>query len=55
MEETGLEVAIDDGGPLGSIRYSYRLPGEDVRIDKVVHHYLMQPCGGDLSRHVGVG
>ena len=52
-EETGLEVAIDEGGPLGSIRYSYRLPDKDVRIEKIVHHYLMQPRGGDLGRHDG--
>ena len=52
-EETGLLVAIDDGGPIGSIRYSYRLAKRDVRVDKTVHHYLMQPRGGDFSRHDG--
>ena len=57
-EETGLRVSLDGGVPLGSIRYSYRLPGEgpdggEVRIDKVVDHYLMRPRGGDPADHDG--
>jgi 8-oxo-dGTP pyrophosphatase MutT (NUDIX family) len=48
-EETGLEVAI--ARPLGSIRYWYALPREGVRVRKVVHHYLMEPTGGDLGLH----
>ena len=50
-EETGLRVAIDRREPLGSIRYSYEAPREGGRVNKVVHHYLMQPIGGDLEHH----
>lgn len=52
-EETGLEVAIADGGRIGSIQYSYSHGSDGVRIEKVVHHYLMQPQGGDFSLHDG--
>lgn len=56
-EETGLRVEI--AGELGAIRYSFVAGGGDragasgprARINKVVHHYLMKPLGGDLSRH----
>jgi 8-oxo-dGTP pyrophosphatase MutT (NUDIX family) len=51
-EETGLEVAIAiPHGRIGSISYSYALPGEGVRVQKDVHHYLMQSHGGDVSLH----
>ena len=59
-EETGLAVAIDDradgAAKIGSIRYTYpgsgraRDPG-DGRVQKVVHHFLMQAHGGDTSDH----
>lgn len=48
-EETGLRVQIV--GVLGSTRYSFTVPGERVRVDKVVHHYLMEAQGGDVSLH----
>lgn len=48
-EETGLEVAITQR--IGSICYWYALAQEGVRIRKVVHHYLMEPLGGDLALH----
>lgn len=46
-EETGLEVRIV--GPLPSIEYSFVQDG--TRIHKTVHYFLMEPTGGDLSRH----
>ena len=46
-EETGLEVRIV--APLPSI--SYRFFQDGARIDKTVHYWLMEPVGGDLSRH----
>lgn len=46
-EETGLEVRILE--PLGSIEYDFVQDG--TRIHKTVHYYLMEPTGGDLSRH----
>ena len=57
-EETGLRVAIDGDAPIGSIRYSYRLPGEgqdggEAVVDKIVDHYLMRPRGGDPAGHDG--
>lgn len=48
-EETGLEVEIVD--EVGSDRYSFSVRGERVLINKVVRHYLMEPRGGDMSRH----
>ena len=50
-EETGLQVAIDGSEPIGSIRYTYEVPGRPGRVHKVVYHYLMQPTGGDLEQH----
>ncbi len=58
-EETGLAVAIDGhpggDGKIGSIRYTYpanhRGAGAEVRVRKVVHHFLMQAHGGDTSDH----
>jgi 8-oxo-dGTP pyrophosphatase MutT (NUDIX family) len=46
-EETGLEVAITDA--LDSIEYWFIQRG--TRIHKTVHYFLMEPVGGDLSRH----
>jgi 8-oxo-dGTP pyrophosphatase MutT (NUDIX family) len=46
-EETGLDVRIVRF--LDSIHYSF--VQRRTRIDKTVHYYLMEPAGGDLSRH----
>ncbi|HUG30838.1 MAG TPA: NUDIX hydrolase [Candidatus Limnocylindria bacterium] len=46
-EETGLEVRILE--PLPSIEYAFVQDG--TRIHKTVHYFLMEPIGGDLSRH----
>ena len=46
-EETGLEVRIV--APLPSIEYAFMQDG--TRIRKTVHYFLMEPTGGDLSRH----
>lgn len=46
-EETGLEVRILE--PLPSIEYAFVQDG--TRIHKTVHYFLMEPTGGDLSRH----
>lgn len=46
-EETGLEVRIV--GPLDSIEYTFVQKG--TRVHKTVHYFLMEPIGGDLSRH----
>jgi 8-oxo-dGTP pyrophosphatase MutT (NUDIX family) len=46
-EETGLEVRIV--APLPSIEYAFVQDG--TRIEKTVHYFLMEPTGGDLSRH----
>jgi 8-oxo-dGTP pyrophosphatase MutT (NUDIX family) len=46
-EETGLEVRIV--APFESIEYWFVQSGQ--RIHKTVHYFLMDPVGGDLSRH----
>ena len=46
-EETGLEVRIVERLP--SIEYAFVQDG--TRIHKTVHYFLMEPVGGDLSRH----
>jgi 8-oxo-dGTP pyrophosphatase MutT (NUDIX family) len=46
-EETGLDVRITE--PLDSIEYWFVQRG--TRIHKTVHYFLMEPTGGDLSRH----
>ena len=48
-EETGLVVEIVDR--VGRDRYSVAAPRSRARVDKTVHHYLMEPLGGDLSLH----
>jgi 8-oxo-dGTP pyrophosphatase MutT (NUDIX family) len=47
VEETGLDVRITE--PLESVEYSFVQHG--TRIHKTVHYFLMEPTGGDLSRH----
>ena len=46
-EETGLQVRIVEALP--SIQYDFVQDGQ--RIHKTVHYFLMEPTGGDLSRH----
>lgn len=46
-EETGLRVRTL--APLPSISYTFVQDG--LRIYKTVHYWLMEPVGGDLSRH----
>jgi 8-oxo-dGTP pyrophosphatase MutT (NUDIX family) len=46
-EETGLEVRIVES--LSAIEYAFVQDG--ARIRKTVHYFLMEPTGGDLSRH----
>ena len=48
-EETGLVVEIVDH--VGRDRYSFSASGGRMHIDKTVHHYLMEPRGGDFSLH----
>lgn len=47
-EETGLEVRLL--GPLGDVRYWFT-DGDGVRVDKVVHFFLMEATGGDVAAH----
>ena len=44
-EETGITGRVV--APLGSIDYWFSVP--DKRIHKVVHHYLLEAVGGELS------
>ena len=46
-EETGLETTIVEA--LGQVRYSFT-SRTGIRVDKVVHHFLMEPTGGQLRR-----
>jgi len=46
-EESGLDVEIVR--PIGTIDYWFAVPGE--RVHKIVHFFLMRPCGGDVSLH----
>jgi 8-oxo-dGTP pyrophosphatase MutT (NUDIX family) len=46
-EETGLQVRL--GPELGTIEYWFTARG--VRYHKQVHHWLMEPIGGDVSLH----
>jgi 8-oxo-dGTP pyrophosphatase MutT (NUDIX family) len=46
-EETGLRVRIT--GTLDSIEYTFVQSG--TRIHKTVHYFLMEPTGGDLTKH----
>jgi 8-oxo-dGTP pyrophosphatase MutT (NUDIX family) len=47
QEETGLEV--HRGDPLGAIEYWFTANG--IRYHKQVHHWLMEPIGGDIEQH----
>ena len=47
-EETGLEAEILE--PLGDVRYWFT-DEDGVRVDKVVHFFLMRPTGGDTANH----
>lgn len=47
QEETGLLVKV--GEPLGTIEYWFTTGG--VRYHKHVHHWLMEPTGGDAADH----
>jgi 8-oxo-dGTP pyrophosphatase MutT (NUDIX family) len=46
-EETGLAVRL--GEPLGTISYWFTADG--ARHHKRVHHWLMEPTGGDVADH----
>ncbi len=46
-EETGLRVQLDE--KIGVMRYSFH--GDEARIDKAVHFWLMQPTGGSFAHH----
>jgi 8-oxo-dGTP pyrophosphatase MutT (NUDIX family) len=46
-EETGLEVEVKV--KIGSINYWFKQ--EDVRFNKTVHFFLMEPRGGSLDQH----
>ena len=48
-EETGLEVAIVT--EITSIHYRYAIASERVLVQKVVHHFLFEPVGGDVTLH----
>lgn len=48
-EETGLTVEILEH--LADISYTFRLHEDRVRVDKVVHHFLMRAIGGDVTLH----
>ena len=47
-EETGLEAAIVDR--LGTVHYSFTSRGGG-RVDKTVHHFLLEPRGGSFDDH----
>ena len=47
-EETGLEAAIVDR--LGTVRYSFT-SRSGGRVDKTVHHFLLEPIGGSFDDH----
>ncbi|MGE3076820.1 MAG: NUDIX hydrolase [Dehalococcoidia bacterium] len=46
-EETGLQVRLGD--QLSTIEYWFTANG--IRYHKRVHHWLMEPVGGDVSEH----
>lgn len=48
-EETGLEVEIV--AEITSIHYRYTIASEHLLVQKVVHHFLMEPTGGDVALH----
>ena len=46
---TGLLVEI--ARPIAEIHYSYVVRSHNIRVAKVVHHFLMEPRGGDVADH----
>ena len=48
-EETGLYVKIHLY--IGKINYQFELPEDDVKFDKTVHFYAMQPTSGSTKNH----
>ena len=48
LEETGLVTVIVDS--LGTVDYSFMTSRGD-RIDKTVHHFLLEPIGGSFDNH----
>ena len=48
LEETGLQTAII--GLLGTVRYSFT-SRSGGRVDKTVHHFLLEPTGGSFDDH----
>jgi 8-oxo-dGTP pyrophosphatase MutT (NUDIX family) len=46
-EETGLQVQLEE--KIGVMRYSFG--GQEARIDKAVHFWLMQATGGSFEDH----
>jgi 8-oxo-dGTP pyrophosphatase MutT (NUDIX family) len=48
-EETGVEV--EQVGVVGEVKYWFSRPQEGVRYNKTVHHFLLNPIGGDPSLH----
>ncbi|MBI3522561.1 MAG: NUDIX hydrolase [Chloroflexi bacterium] len=56
IEETALREVREESGldvralkPLGAVEYWFAASGE--RVHKLVHFFLMEPTGGDLSLH----
>jgi len=47
-EETGLQTTIIEA--LGTVRYTFTSRSGD-RIDKTVHHFLLEPTGGRFDDH----
>jgi ADP-ribose pyrophosphatase YjhB (NUDIX family) len=48
-EETGLDGVIQ--ADLGEIDYWFYSRGDEARVHKIVHYYLMRAVGGDTAQH----
>ena len=48
-EETGLDGVIQ--ADLGEIDYWFYSRGDEARVHKIVHYYLMRAIGGDTAQH----
>jgi ADP-ribose pyrophosphatase YjhB (NUDIX family) len=48
-EETGMEGKIE--ADLGTIEYWFYSRGDQSRVHKIVHFYLVRAGGGDTARH----
>lgn len=48
LEETGLLTVIVD--TLGTVKYSF-ITSKGERVDKTVHHFLLEPIGGSFDDH----